>query len=102
VSTALQLEPSSPLLSVLLVETRKETRKKIFFIRDILERSRKIMPAELDNASSLEEAKTMLQRGHYGLVWFEHEMGAAATNLLAEFPLTGCTGAFHRARRTCR
>jgi hypothetical protein len=36
------------------------------------------MPAELDHASSLEEAKTMLQRGHYGLVLFEHEMGGAA------------------------
>jgi len=48
------------------------------------------MPAELDHACSLEEAKTMLERGHYGLVLFEHETkDAAATKLLAEFLQTG-------------
>jgi DNA-binding response OmpR family regulator len=53
------------------------------------------MPAELDHASSLEEAKTMLLRGQYGLVLFEHEMGdAAATKLLAEFLQTGCAVPF--------
>jgi len=57
-----------------------------FLIREILERNRSALPAELDHASSLEEAKTMLQRGNYGLVLFEHETGdAAATKLLSEF-----------------
>ena|ERR1700722_12592558 len=32
----------------------------------------------------------MLRRGHSGLVWFEHEMGDAATKLLAEFLQSGC------------
>jgi PAS domain S-box-containing protein len=42
--------------------------------------------AELDHANSLQEAKTMLQGGVYGLVLFEHETGdAAATKLLSEF-----------------
>jgi hypothetical protein len=53
-------------LSVLLVGDQEED---FFLIRDILEGSRKVMPAELDRASSLEEAKTMLLRGHYGLVF---------------------------------
>jgi two-component system, cell cycle sensor histidine kinase and response regulator CckA len=57
-----------------------------FLIREILDRNRGALPAELDHASSLDEAKTMLQRGNYGLVLFEHKTGdAAATTLLAEF-----------------
>ena len=57
-----------------------------FLIREILDRNRAALPAELDHANSLEEAKTMLQRGDYGLVLFEHETGdAAATRLLSEF-----------------
>jgi two-component system, cell cycle sensor histidine kinase and response regulator CckA len=72
---------------VLLVGNQEED---FFLIREILERNRSDMPAELDHANSLEEAKTMLQRGHYGLVLFEHETkDAAATKLLAEFLQTG-------------
>jgi PAS domain S-box-containing protein len=72
---------------VLLVGNQEED---FFLIREILERNRSEMPAELDHANSLEEAKTMLQRGHYGLVLFEHETkDAAATKLLAEFLQTG-------------
>jgi len=57
-----------------------------FLIREILDRNRGTLAAELDHASSLEEAKTMLQGGDYGLVLFEHETGdAAATKLLSEF-----------------
>ncbi len=57
-----------------------------FLIREILDRNRSALPAELDHAGSLEEAKAMLQRGNYGLVLFEHETGdAAATKLLSEF-----------------
>ena len=55
-------------------------------IREILDRHRVAFPAELDHASSLDEAKTMLQQGNYGLVLFEHKTGdAAAIKLLAEF-----------------
>ncbi len=57
-----------------------------FLIREILGRDRSALPAELDHASSLEEAKAMLQGTGYGLVLFEHETGdAAATKLLSEF-----------------
>jgi PAS domain S-box-containing protein len=80
-STATQLGPS--LLRVLLVGNREED---FFLIREILDRNRSALPAELDHAGSLEEAKTMLQRTDYGLVLFEHETGdAAATKLLSEF-----------------
>ena len=80
---ATQLALSPALLSVLLVGNQEED---FFLIREILERSSEAMRAELDHAGSLEEAKTMLERGHYGLVLFEHETkDAAATRLLAEF-----------------
>jgi two-component system cell cycle sensor histidine kinase/response regulator CckA len=70
-------------LRVLLVGNQEED---FFLIREILERNRSALPAELDHAGSLEEAKAMLQRGDYGLVLFEHETGdAAATKLLSEF-----------------
>jgi two-component system cell cycle sensor histidine kinase/response regulator CckA len=87
VSTGAQLALAAPHLPVLLVGNQEED---FFLIREILERNRVEMPAELDHAGSLEEAKTMLQRGHYGLVLFEHETkDAAATKLLAEFLQTG-------------
>ena len=80
-STTAKTEPS--FLRVLLVGNQEED---FFLIREILDRNRGALPAELDHASSLEEAKTMLQRGEYGLVLFEHETGdAAATKLLSEF-----------------
>ncbi len=57
-----------------------------FLIQEILDRNRSALPAQLDHAGSLDEAKTMLQRGDYRLVLFEHETGdAAATKLLSEF-----------------
>ena len=56
-----------------------------FLIREILDRNRSALAAELDHASSLQEAKRMLQGGKYGLVLFEHSTpDAAATKLLAE------------------
>jgi two-component system cell cycle sensor histidine kinase/response regulator CckA len=80
-STATQPVPS--LLRVLLVGSQEED---FFLIQEILDRNRRALPAVLDHAGSLEEAKTMLQRGNYGLVLFEHETGdAAATKLLSEF-----------------
>ena len=70
-------------MRVLLVGNQEED---FFLIREILDRNRNVLPAELDHAGSLEEAQTMLQRGNYGLVLFEHETGdAAATKLLSEF-----------------
>jgi two-component system, cell cycle sensor histidine kinase and response regulator CckA len=57
-----------------------------FLIREILDRNRSALPAELDHASSLEEAKAMLQSNAYGLVLFEHQTGDAdATKLLSDF-----------------
>jgi two-component system cell cycle sensor histidine kinase/response regulator CckA len=80
-SSATQLGPS--LLRVLLVGSQEED---FFLIREILDRTRSALPAELDHAGSLEEAKAMLQSSSYGLVLFEHETGdAAATKLLSEF-----------------
>jgi two-component system, cell cycle sensor histidine kinase and response regulator CckA len=68
---------------VLLVGSQEED---FFLIQEILDRNRGSLPAALDHAGSLDEAKTMLQRGEYGLVLFEHETGdAAATKLLSEF-----------------
>jgi two-component system, cell cycle sensor histidine kinase and response regulator CckA len=91
-STAVKLEVSPTLLPVLLVGNLEED---FFLIREILEHGRNVLPAKLDHARSLEEAKTMLQLGHYGLVLFEHRTGDAdATKLLAEFLHTGRTVPF--------
>jgi two-component system cell cycle sensor histidine kinase/response regulator CckA len=81
VATATQLGPS--VLRVLLVGSQEED---FFLIREILDRNRSALSAELDHANSLEEAKTTLQSGDYGLVLFEHETGdAAAIKLLSQF-----------------
>ncbi|MFY9791209.1 MAG: response regulator [Candidatus Sulfotelmatobacter sp.] len=91
-SSATQLALSGSLLPVLLVGNQEED---FFLIREVLEQNQGAMPAELDHAGSIEEAKTMLQRGRYGLVLFEHDTGdAAATKLLAEFLQTGRTVPF--------
>ncbi|MGA8761410.1 MAG: response regulator [Candidatus Sulfotelmatobacter sp.] len=84
---AAKLELSAPLLHVLLVGNRNED---FFLIREILERNRRTLPAELDHASSLQEAKTMLEEGNYGLVLFDHNTGdSAAMQLLSEFLRSG-------------
>jgi two-component system cell cycle sensor histidine kinase/response regulator CckA len=89
VFTAVGPALSSTPISVLLVGDQEED---FFLIREILERYRSDLPALLDHASSLKEAKQLLERGHYGLVLFEHETGdAAATSLLAEFLQAGRT-----------
>ncbi len=85
--TAAKLEASQAILSVLLVGNQEED---FFLIREILDRNRSALPAELDHANSLPEAQAMLQRGSYGLVLFEHETGdAAATGMLAELLQAG-------------
>jgi two-component system, cell cycle sensor histidine kinase and response regulator CckA len=63
-------------LRVLLVGAKEEDS---FLIREILERTRPNLAAELDQAHSLEDAKDLLQRKDYGLVLFAHETGDAAT-----------------------
>ncbi len=70
-------------LRVLLVGNKEED---FFLIREILERTRNLLAAELDHAHSLEEAKEMLRQKSYGLALFEHETGdAEAVHLVAEF-----------------
>ena len=80
-STAAKLA-SAP-LRVLLVGEKEED---FFLIREILDRMRSTLPAELEHANSLDDAKAMLQERPYGLVLFEHETGdARAVQLLADF-----------------
>jgi two-component system, cell cycle sensor histidine kinase and response regulator CckA len=70
-------------LQVLLVGHKEED---FFLIREILERSRGMLAAELDHVRSLDEAKVLLQQKPYGLVLFEHETGnTEAVRLVAEF-----------------
>src|ERR1700690_1638399 len=75
--------PSTAPLTVLLVGNQEED---FFLIREILGRSQNRFSAELDHATSLDEARTMLQRKAYGLVLFEYATkDAAAIQLLSQF-----------------
>ncbi len=79
------LSPSP--LRVLLVGEREED---FFLVREILERNRSLLVAELEHARSLEEARIMLQQKPYGLVLFEHESGdAESVHLVADFLRAG-------------
>ncbi|MGC2474889.1 MAG: response regulator [Candidatus Sulfotelmatobacter sp.] len=79
------LSPSP--LRVLLVGEREED---FFLVREILERNRSLLVAELEHARSLEEARSMLQQKPYGLVLFEHESGdAESVHLVADFLRAG-------------
>jgi len=92
VSSAAKAAFASTPLRVLLVGNKEED---FFLIREILERSRDMLAADLDHANSLEEAKAMLQQGAYSLVLFEHETGdAEAVQLVAEFLHAGVTVPF--------
>jgi two-component system, cell cycle sensor histidine kinase and response regulator CckA len=83
VSTAAKPSVLPSQVRVLLVGDKEED---FFLVREILERTRGGLAAELDHAHSLDEAKLMLQQKPYGLVLFEHETGdAEAVRLLAEF-----------------
>ena len=74
-------------LQVLLVGQKEED---FFLIREILERNRGVLPAELDHARSLDEAHLLLQQKPYELILFEHETGdAEAVRLLTEFHHAG-------------
>jgi DNA-binding NtrC family response regulator len=66
-----------------------------YLIREILERTRSTLAAELDHAHSLEEAKARLQQKSYGLLLFEHETGdAEAVHFVAEFLHAGVSVPF--------
>jgi DNA-binding NtrC family response regulator len=79
-------------LRVLLVGAREED---FFMIREMLERARKTLPAELDHANSLDEAKVLLRQKEFGLVLFEHETGDVPTlQLLAQSLDTGAPTPF--------
>ena len=92
VSTATKPVIGSIPLRVLLVGNKEED---FFLIREILERTRNMLDANLEHAHTLDEAKVMLQRQSYGLVLFEHETGdAEAVHLVAEFLHAGVTVPF--------
>ncbi len=89
---AAQPAPETLPLRVLLVGNQEED---FFLIREILERSRGMLAADLDHARSIEEAKTILQQGHYELVLFEHETGdAEAVQLVSDFLRAGVSVPF--------
>ena len=91
-STAAKPALAQKSLSVLLVSKREED---FYLIREILERTRNTLPADLDHAHSLVEAKAMLQQKTYGLVMFEHETGdAQAVHFVAEFLHAGVSVPF--------
>lgn len=70
-------------LRVLLVG---ECEEDFFLIRDMLERNRSLIAADLEHARSLEEARELLRRRPYGLVLFEHDAGdAEAVRLVTDF-----------------
>lgn len=79
-------------LRVLLVGNQEED---FFLIREILERNRSMLSADLDHARSLNEAKQMLQANPYGLVLFEHDAGdVEAVQLVAELFRAGVSVPF--------
>lgn len=79
---ATEAQSVASLVRVLLVGPEEED---YFLIREILDRNRSVMPAELDYAHSLAEARRMLESSNYGLVLFENEtLDAAATQRLSD------------------
>jgi len=57
-----------------------------FLIREILERNRSLLAADLEHARSLEEARELIQARPYGLVLFQYDTGdMEAVRLVAEF-----------------
>lgn len=77
---------------VLLVGDKEED---FFLVREILERNRSMLRAELDHAGSLDEAKARLQQEPYDLVLFEHGTeDAEAVQLVAELHQGGISVPF--------
>jgi PAS domain S-box-containing protein len=77
---------------ILLVGTQEED---FFLLREILERNRSMLTADMDHVNSLETAKMRLQRRPYDLVLFEHGTGdAEAVKLVAELHQSGISVPF--------
>lgn len=89
-SVALTSATSTPTalpLRALLVGAKEED---FFLIREIMERTRHRLAAELDHADSIEAAKTMLQHRNYGLVLFDDGTGdVSSVQLLGQFLYAG-------------
>lgn len=82
----------APPLRVLLVGDQEED---FFLIREILERNRSVLDADLEHAPDIEEAKTMMQKRPYDLILFEHGTGdAEAIGLVSEFLRAGVSVPF--------
>ncbi len=76
-------QPAPAPLRVLLVGNHEED---FFLIREILERNRTLLSADLEHARSLEDARELMQTRPYGLVLFQSETGdMEAVRLIAEF-----------------
>lgn len=76
-------QPAPTPLRVLLVGNHEED---FFLIREILERNRSLLAADLEHARSLEEARELMQARPYGLILFQHDTGdMEAVRLVAEF-----------------
>jgi PAS domain S-box-containing protein len=72
-----------------------EQEEDFFLIREILERNRRVLDADLEHARNLGEAKSMMQRRPYDLVLFEHGTGdAEAVGLVSEFITAGVSVPF--------
>ena len=85
-------QPAFERLRVLLVGNQEED---FFLIREILERNRAILCAELDHARSLDEARSALRIRAYDLILFEYETGdAEAIQLVSEFLHAGVSVPF--------
>ena len=65
-------KPALAPLRVLLVGDHEED---FFLIREMLERNRSLIAADLEHARTLEEARELMQHRPYGLVLFEHDAG---------------------------
>ena len=85
-------KPAVAPVRVLLVGTKEED---FFLLREILERNRSMLSADLDQVGSLEEAKARLQQRLYDLVLFQHGTGDAdAVKLVAELHQSGISVPF--------
>ncbi|HKT88221.1 MAG TPA: response regulator [Candidatus Sulfotelmatobacter sp.] len=85
-------QPAFERLRVLLVGNHEED---FFLIREILERSREMLAADLDHARSIDEARSVLRRHPYDLILFEYQTGdAEAIQLVSEFLHAGVSVPF--------
>lgn len=85
-------QPAFERLRVLLVGNQEED---FFLIREILERNRAVLSADLEHARSIDEARSVLRMRAYDLILFEYETGdAEAVQLVSEFLHAGVSVPF--------